>query len=112
MTTAADNTDTTATEAKPELYRRDLHLDIVASFRPGGKVHARRLELVKEAVEQAMANAMAEQLPSAKVDVISNMEWRYVFKEDSSAFAMGVPVDEDGNEIPEEDVEDASEDEG
>ncbi|QLF83468.1 hypothetical protein SEA_NICEHOUSE_255 [Rhodococcus phage NiceHouse] len=104
---------TDAAEAKTstkEPYRRDLNLNIVATFRPGSKVHGRRLEMLKEAVENALAVAMQEQLPSAKADVKSTMEWRYVFKEDESEYAMGVPVDADGNEIPEEEPE--TEDEG
>lgn len=74
-----------------ETYRRDLNLNIVASFHPGSKVHGRRLEMLKEAVEKALTQAMAEQLPTATADVTSTMEWRYVFKEDESEFAMGAP---------------------
>lgn len=98
--------------AAKEPYRRDLNLNIIATFRPGSKVHGRRLEVVKEAIENALATVMQDQLPNAKVDVHSSMEWRYVFKEETSDFAMGVPVDADGYEIPEESDEDESDEDG
>lgn len=109
MTTPA--TENKIEKVTKEPYRRDLNLNIIASFRPGSKVHGRRLEVVQEAMEEALAKVVQEQLPNAKVDVQSTMEWRYVFKEDSKVFAMGVPVDEDGNEIPEEEPEETTEEE-
>lgn len=99
MTTASESKDT------KEPYRRDLNLNIVASFRPGSKVHGKRLEMLKEAVETALESAMHEQLPTAKADVTSTMEWRYVFKEDESNYALGAVTPEPEPEPAEPDID-------
>lgn len=98
-------TITASAKDNDQTYRRDLNLNIVASFHPGSKVHGRRLEVLKEAVERALTEAMKEQLPSATADVKSTMEWRYVFKEDESEYAMGPKKDEPEPEIHEADID-------
>lgn len=75
--------------APTEQYRRNLDLNLVATFRPGSRIHGQRLTELQDAVEKAFAEAMAEQLPNAIADVHSTLEWRYVFKEDSREYQMG-----------------------
>lgn len=74
--------------APNETYTRNLNIDLTATFRPGSRIHGRRLNALRIAVEKAFSDALKSEMPNVSADVRSNLEWSYVFRSQSGDFTV------------------------
>lgn len=83
------------TPDKDNVASRRLNLSIDIDFRPGGKVHPKRMTAIKSAVDKAIAEALEVELPDNTADVSSTAEWLYVWREELSTYIVGPEGDEE-----------------
>ncbi len=75
--------------ANNEDLNRTLKLTQKVAFRQGGKIHGKRLTAVKSAVDAAIEEVLGREFPDLIADVSSELEWSYVYREESSQHVVG-----------------------
>lgn len=78
-----------------DAYKRELNINLSVIFEPGSKVHGRRMDAIRDEVEEALQKVVSEQLPTAVADITSVLAWRYVFKEETAEFRVGEGEDDE-----------------
>lgn len=84
-----------STSTAAEAYKRELNINLSLVFEPGSKIHGRRMDAIRDEVEEALQKVVSEQLPTAVADVTSQMDWRYVFKQEHVHFRVGEDEDDE-----------------